>query len=96
MGAAAIDNLMEDAATAEISRSQLWQWMHQRVVTAEGTTITAQLVERELAAVIEGRPEYGDAAEIFRAVTLGDDFPTFLTITAYTRYLVENREPVAA
>ena len=43
-GAAAIDNLMEDAATAEISRSQLWQWMHQRVVTAEGTLITPSLI----------------------------------------------------
>ncbi len=96
VGAAAIDNLMEDAATAEISRSQLWQWMHQRVVTAEGTLITRELVEHELSAVIEGRPEFEEAAEIFRAVTLEDDFPTFLTIAAYTRYLVENRSPVAA
>jgi malate synthase len=96
VGAAAIDNLMEDAATAEISRSQLWQWMHQRIVTAEGTLITRELVERELAAVIEGRPEFDAAAEVFRVVTLEEDFPTFLTITAYTRYLVENREAVAA
>lgn len=96
VGAAAIDNLMEDAATAEISRSQLWQWMHQRVVTAEGTLITRALVEHELAAVTAGHPEFADAAEVFRAVTLEEDFPTFLTITAYTRYLVESREPVAA
>ena len=93
VGAAAIDNLMEDAATAEISRSQLWQWMHQRVTTAEGTLITRELVERELAEVLAGRPEFDAAGEVFRAVTLGEDFPTFLTITAYTRYLVENREP---
>ncbi|WP_397545103.1 malate synthase A, partial [Salinibacterium sp.] len=52
VGAAAIDDLMEDAATAEISRSQLWQWMHQRMVTAEGTLITPTLIERELAAVL--------------------------------------------
>ncbi len=45
VGAAAIDDLMEDAATAEISRSQLWQWMHQRVVTTEGTAVTRELVE---------------------------------------------------
>ena len=99
VGAAAIDNLMEDAATAEISRSQLWQWMHQRVVTAEGTLITRGVVERELAAVLESAPEGGrfrEAAEVFRAVTLEEDFPTFLTITAYSRYLVENRAPVAA
>ena len=93
VGAAAIDNLMEDAATAEISRSQLWQWMHQRVTTAEGTLITRELVERELAEVLAGRPDFDAAGEVFRAVTLGEDFPTFLTITAYTRYLVENREP---
>jgi len=92
VGAAAIDNLMEDAATAEISRGQLWQWMHQRVVTAEGTPITKELVERELATIVDGRPEFNDASEIFRAVTLEEDFPTFLTITAYSRYLVENRE----
>ena len=96
VGAAAIDNLMEDAATAEISRGQLWQWMHQRVVTAEGTLITREVVERELALVIDGKPEFEAAAEVFRVVTLEDDFPTFLTITAYTRYLVENREAVAA
>jgi malate synthase len=98
IGAAAIDNLMEDAATAEISRSQLWQWMHQRVVTAEGTPITAAVIEQQLAAVLADNPggRFADAAEVFRAVTLEEDFPTFLTITAYTRYLVEAREPVAA
>jgi malate synthase len=99
VGAAAIDNLMEDAATAEISRSQLWQWMHQRVVTAEGTLITPSLIERELAAVLVDAPSGGrfaDAAEVFRAVTLDEDFPTFLTLTAYSRYLVENARVEAA
>ncbi|CAN5382009.1 malate synthase A [soil metagenome] len=93
IGAAAIDNLMEDAATAEISRSQLWQWMHQRVVTAEGTSVTADLVERLLQdAVAEYSTPAGrfdDAAAIFRTVTLEEDFPTFLTIAAYSRYLIE-------
>ncbi|HQE46996.1 MAG TPA: malate synthase A [Rhodoglobus sp.] len=101
VGAAAIDNLMEDAATAEISRGQLWQWMHQRVTTAEGTLITRGLVERELQRTLEqfgGAPgnRFEDAAEVFRSVTLEEDFPTFLTITAYTRYLVDEREAVAA
>ena len=99
VGAAAIDNLMEDAATAEISRSQLWQWMHQRVVTAEGTLITRAVVERELAAVLESASaggRFAEAAEVFRAVTLEEDFPTFLTLTAYSRYLVENAQVVAA
>ncbi len=101
IGAAAIDNLMEDAATAEISRSQLWQWMHQRVVTVEGTELTHEHITAELASVLAELPRpagnrVDDAAEVFRAVTLGEDFPTFLTITAYTRYLVEEVQRVAA
>jgi len=54
VGAAAIDNLMEDAATAEISRSQLWQWIHQRVRTAEGNLVTHALVEVELERLFVG------------------------------------------
>lgn len=91
VGAAAIDNLMEDAATAEISRSQLWQWIHRGVVTSEGTAVTGGLVEGILEELLEeyagGR--FGDAADVFREVTLAEDFPTFLTIGAYSRYLVE-------
>lgn len=93
IGAAAIDNLMEDAATAEISRSQLWQWIRRGVITEEGTRVSRELVERLLQdAVAEfstpgGR--FDDAAAIFRAVTLEDEFPTFLTIAAYTRYLID-------
>ena len=94
VGAAAIDNLMEDAATAEISRGQLWQWIHQGVVTAEGTAVTRALVNAELDAALAGLPRsaddrFDDAADVFHAVTLEEDFPTFLTITAYSRYLVE-------
>ncbi len=101
IGAAAIDNLMEDAATAEISRSQLWQWMHQRVVTAEGTLITRGLIERELERVqadFQRTPEdrLDDAVALFSSVTLGEDFATFLTIPAYALHLVETPERVAA
>ena len=101
VGAAAIDNLMEDAATAEISRSQLWQWMHQRVVTAEGTSVTSKLVETTLEQVladIDRRVDdrFDDAVEVFRAVTLEEDFPTFLTLGAYARYLVEEPEQARA
>ncbi|MET3769131.1 malate synthase [Marisediminicola sp. UYEF4] len=100
VGAAAIDNLMEDAATAEISRSQLWQWIHQRVVTAEGNRITVKSVEAILAEVVVGlERSTGDrldaAIEVFREVTLEEDFPTFLTLGAYARYLIEER-PVLA
>ncbi|MCL3860663.1 malate synthase A [Actinotalea sp. K2] len=92
-GAAAIDNLMEDAATAEISRSQIWQWIHQGTVTAQGTTITAAHVEQVLREVLASTARhegdrFDDAAAVFREVALGEEFPTFLTLTAYSRYLV--------
>ncbi|MEV8253881.1 malate synthase A [Rhodoglobus sp. NPDC076762] len=101
VGAAAIDNLMEDAATAEISRSQLWQWMHQHVVTAEGTPITHRSIEEELAhvfATIERTPDdrFDEAAAVFREVTLEEEFPTFLTLSAYSSYLVEQPRENAA
>ncbi|MHB1171967.1 MAG: malate synthase A [Lacisediminihabitans sp.] len=94
VGAAAIDNLMEDAATAEISRSQLWQWIYQDTVTVEGTAITKEHVESLLQALLGDLPRsesdrFDDAAEVFRSVTLQDEFPTFLTIGAYAGYLVD-------
>ncbi len=100
VGAAAIDNLMEDAATAEISRSQLWQWMHQGIVTQEGTPVTRELVERLLAETLAGATrspgdKFDEAAEVFRLVTLGEDYPTFLTIPAYSRYLIDETASVA-
>ncbi len=95
IGAVAIDHLMEDAATAEISRSQVWQWVHQGVVTAEGSRIDAELVEKLLADVLGEVPRwdgdrYDDAADLFRQVALAEDFPTFLTVPAYTQFLVEH------
>ena len=76
VGAAAIDNLMEDAATAEISRSQVWQWVHAGRFTPE-----------QVRAVIAGEtPEGGrfaEAQEIFEQVALSDDFVEFLTLPAY-------------
>jgi len=93
VGAAAIDDLMEDAATAEISRSQLWQWIRQGTVTSEGTRVTGALVERlldgELAARRTPDGRFDDAAELVRGLALEDEFPTFLTIEAYSRFLVE-------
>ena len=93
-GAVAIDNLMEDAATAEISRSQIWQWIHQDCVTAEGTAITrewvSQLVDEALASVprFDG-DRFEDAVEVFCEVALREEFPAFLTQGAYARFLVE-------
>jgi malate synthase len=93
-GAAAINNLMEDAATAEISRSQIWQWVHHGVNLAEGPRVSAQLVhdvEREELAKIRAAvgPDfyatgrYDDAQRIFEEVALSDEFHEFLTIPAY-------------
>jgi malate synthase len=89
-GAVAINNLMEDAATAEISRSQIWQWIHNGVKLPSGEPITAELVGRledeELAAIrsragSSGR--YEEARRLFEQVALSDDFPDFLTTVAY-------------
>ncbi|WP_285042709.1 malate synthase A [Plantibacter sp. LMC-P-059a] len=94
VGAAAIDGLMEDAATAEICRSQIWQWIHQDVVTDDGRPITRERVEGLLDELLGSLPRtaedrFDDAAELFREVALRDEFPTFLTVPAYTRHLVD-------
>nr|WP_233565744.1 malate synthase A [Cellulomonas sp. PhB143] len=93
VGAAAIDHLMEDAATAEISRSQVWQWIASGTRTAGGATITRDRVLALLEEIVDDLPRppgnrVEDAAEVFRAVALAEDYPTFLTISAYSRYLV--------
>jgi malate synthase len=87
-GAAAINNLMEDAATAEISRSQLWQWRVTEAPLDDGRPLTADryraLRTEELAAL--GGPGTGrlsDAAGILDALVLTDDFELFLTPRAY-------------
>jgi malate synthase len=84
-GAVAINNLMEDAATAEISRSQIWQWIHNGVKLPSGEPITAELVARledeELARL--GADRFEEARKLFERVALSDDFPDFLTTVAY-------------
>ncbi|MGA5302285.1 malate synthase A [Nucisporomicrobium flavum] len=93
-GAVAIFNLMEDAATAEISRSQVWQWIHNDVRLEDGTPITADLVGRiedeELAKIREAVGDevwaagrFDDARKLFERVALADDFADFLTTAAY-------------
>jgi malate synthase len=90
-GAAAIDDLMEDVATAEISRSQIWQWAHHGVVTADGTPVTESLVRTMGGEVVDQLETAGGAAgdhariarKIFEDVALSDDFVDFLTLTAY-------------
>jgi malate synthase len=76
VGAAAIDNLMEDAATAEISRSQVWQWVAHGEFTADRVR---EVIDEQS---FEGG-RFDEAREIFEQVALGDDFVEFLTLPAY-------------
>jgi malate synthase len=100
-GAVAIHNLMEDAATAEISRSQIWQWIQQAAITDTGELISRSWVEDmteeefEKLSRFEG-DRFEDAREIFEACALREDFPTFLTVQAYNRYLREAKSLEAA
>ena len=90
-GAAAINNLMEDAATAEISRSQLWQWRVHRVTLDDGAPLTparyAALRDGELADLRAASAEvpWDDAAELLDQLVLSDEFAEFLTLEAYPR-----------
>src|SRR5207249_6575976 len=92
-GAAAINNLMEDAATAEISRSQVWQWVHHGARLPDGREIDAALVRRiedeELAKLREaygeelyGRGRFDEARRLFDRVALSEEFVEFLTLPA--------------
>jgi len=93
-GAAGIYNLMEDAATAEISRSQVWQWVRHGTALASGERVTRELVrgvcDEEIAKVRRGRgaaaPDGLDRARgLFEEVALGERFVEFLTIPGYER-----------
>jgi malate synthase len=86
-GAAGINNLMEDAATAEISRSQIWQWIRHGKVTRERVR---DVLDEEMAKIHaavgdevweKGRPD--ETRQLFEQVALGDEFPEFLTLPAY-------------
>jgi malate synthase len=94
VGAAAIFNLMEDAATSEIARSQVWQWVHNGATLREGPAVTPELVRKieveeldrirgEIGHDAYGAGRFEDARAIFEDVALGDDFVEFLTIPAY-------------
>ncbi|QEU88533.1 malate synthase A [Streptomyces viridosporus] len=94
LGAVAIFNLMEDAATAEISRSQIWQWINAGVVLDNGERVTADLVRTIAAEELAGiRAEIGDEAfaagtwqqahDLLLKVALDEDYADFLTLPAY-------------
>ncbi|MEA2629363.1 MAG: malate synthase [Chloroflexota bacterium] len=93
VGAAAINNLMEDVATAEISRSQVWQWIRHSSRLSEGPRVTDDLVreiaDEELAKVRErlgeelwAKGRFAEARKVFEEVALSESFPAFLTLVA--------------
>ena len=95
-GAVAIFNLMEDTATAEIARAQIWQWCHQGVAIEEGRAVNEELVRRlegeemerllgELGDAGLGDGRAKEAAELFDNVALSEEFVDFLTLPAYER-----------
>ena len=93
VGAAAINNLMEDVATAEISRSQVWQWIRHSARLTDGGVVdddlAREIADEELAKIHErlgdelwGKGRFADARTVFEQVALAKDFPSFLTLAA--------------
>src|SRR5208337_5514443 len=95
-GCVPLFNLMEDAATAEISRAQLWQWVHQKAKLSDGRTVDISLVESLIDAELERQKvavdavryaAYEKAAELMRELVRAPHFVEFLTLPAYQRVL---------
>ena len=95
-GAVPIYNLMEDAATAEISRTQIWQWLKHRAALDDGRTVTRELVDQlvgeefvrvrqEVGAARFERGRFDEARELFVQVATSAELQDFLTLPAYER-----------
>ncbi|WP_420629048.1 malate synthase A [Candidatus Leptofilum sp.] len=96
-GCVPIYNLMEDAATAEISRAQVWQWLHNPgTKLADGRSITPDLLHELMPAVMQqietavgserfNQGKYQDASKLFQEIIIGQEFTEFLTLPAYER-----------
>ncbi|WP_309131073.1 malate synthase A [Brevibacterium sp.] len=104
-GNVALENLLEDVSTAEICRSQIWQWIRHEVTLDNGHRLTRGLVEAYMAeelARFERKPDdhLAEAVAVFRRSALGDDFPEFLTMPAYSEFLIGEsapaKEPIVA
>ena len=79
-GCVPIHNLMEDAATAEICRTQIWQWLHHGARLTDGRAVTASLVREAIAAQPEAA---GLAGRLFEQMTTAREPAEFLTLVAY-------------
>ena len=91
-GAVAINNMMEDTATAEIARAQLWQWIRHAVRTEEGEPVTLDRVRRllreevaRLEAAAVGETRLAEAADLLENLVAAKEFPEFLTLNAYEK-----------
>ena len=91
-GAVAINNMMEDTATAEIARAQLWQWIRHGVRTEEGEPVTLDRVktllteeQRRLESAASGETRLADAAALLEGLVGAREFPEFLTLGAYEK-----------
>jgi malate synthase len=100
IGCVPLFNLMEDAATAEISRAQLWQWVHQKARLSDGRTVDIPMVENLIAAELEKQKvavdavryaAYEKAADLMRELVRAPQFIEFLTLPAYQRVLAEEK-----
>ncbi len=93
-GAVPIYNLMEDAATAEISRAQIWQWLKYGATLDNGVQVTRPFfaralkeemarVKKEIGARAYARGRFPEAIKLFRDISVAGEFAEFLTIPAY-------------
>ena len=92
-----INNLMEDAATAEISRAQVWQWLKHSLLLNDGRPVTKELVEKligeELEKIMVAADDlydvgmYQSAIDLFRTLVFSSEFEEFLTLPAYEKLL---------
>ena len=99
-------HLMEDAATAEISRAQVWQWQHHGAKLADGRPVDEPLIRRTVEEELQRTAQmvgdnrfkagrYRDAARLFLNLALADQFTEFLTLPAYERVVEEEGLPPA-
>jgi len=100
IGCVPLFNLMEDAATAEISRAQLWQWVHNSAKLSDGRVVDAPMVENTIAAELSRQKgsvdewryaAYEKAANLMRDLILSPQFTEFLTLPAYERILKDEK-----
>jgi malate synthase len=96
LGCVPLHHLMEDAATAEISRAQVWQWRRYGAKLADGRVVDAALIDAMIGEQLAAAPSapggrHKDAAALFRKLVEADDFAEFLTLPAYDMLLKEGR-----